>query len=234
MLRRSKDEGELILNIQQKFIKYNYSNRTSPIKYCVIHDVGVKGSTALNNYNYFNTGNRNSSADFFVDASNVIQTVDYTKHFSWHCGDGKGKYGITNGNSIGIEMCLVEPYDKVIENTIKLVRHLMSKLNIPIENVVRHYDSSRKTCPKSFSDNNWEKWYWFKEQISVDNNEIYSEETEMIYNYIDNNMPDWARPTIQKLVDKGVLKGDNEGKLCLNETMLRLYVVHDRLGLYDK
>ena len=32
-------------------------------------------------------------------------------------------------------------------------------------------------------------------------------EGPMIYNYIDENMPDWAKPTIQKLVDKGILKG---------------------------
>ena len=42
----------------------------------------------------------------FVDDSNIIQTVDYTKNYSWHCGDGEGKYGITNKNSIGIEICV--------------------------------------------------------------------------------------------------------------------------------
>ena len=39
---------------------------------------------------------------------------------------------------------------------------------------------------------------------------LNAEETEMIYNYIDNNMPDWARPTIQKLCDKGYLKGNEK------------------------
>ena len=57
-------------------------------------------------------------------------------------------------------------------------------------------------------------------------------ENPMIYNYIDENMPDWARPTIQKLVDKGILKGDGEG-LSLTEDLLRMLVINDRAGLYE-
>ena len=60
-----------------------------------------------------------------------------------------------------------------------------------------------------------------------------SEVEEMIYNYIDENMPEWARPTIQKLVDRGFLRGDENGHLNLNDTMLRIFVVHDRAGMYD-
>lgn len=225
-----------MLEIQKRFIKYNYTPRyNKEIKYCVIHDVGVKGSTAINNYMYFNGGNRGSSADFFVDVDNIIQLVDCAKNYSWHCGDGAGKYGITNSNSIGIEMCLVEPFDTVIQNTIELVKYLMKELNIPIENVVRHYDTSGKNCPNSLSPNNWEKWFWFKSQLSIkDNDKNEVEEDEMLYNYVDNNMPDWARPTIQKLIDKGFLKGDENGELGLNKTMLKVFVVNDRAGLYDR
>ena len=58
------------------------------------------------------------------------------------------------------------------------------------------------------------------------------EDNEMIYNYIDENMPEWARKTVQKLVDKGVLQGGEDG-LNLTEEMLRIFVIHDRLGFYD-
>lgn len=54
----------------------------------------------------------------------------------------------------------------------------------------------------------------------------------MIYNYIDGNMPDWAKPTIQKLVNKGMLKGDGNG-LNLTEDLMRLLVINDRAGIYD-
>ena len=58
-------------------------------------------------------------------------------------------------------------------------------------------------------------------------------EKPMIYNYIDDNMPEWARPTVQKLVDKGFLKGDGGG-LGLTDELLRILVINDRAGLYDR
>ena len=56
----------------------------------------------------------------------------------------------------------------------------------------------------------------------------------MIYNYIDDNMPSWARPSITKLVTKGILKGNEKGELGLTDEMLRIYVTNDRAGIYDK
>ena len=52
------------------------------------------------------------------------------------------------------------------------------------------------------------------------------------YDYIDENMPEWAIPTITKLVDKGFLKGDEEGKLGLTEDLIRMFIVNDRAGIY--
>lgn len=57
-------------------------------------------------------------------------------------------------------------------------------------------------------------------------------ENPMIYNYIDENMPFWARDTIQKLVDKGLLLGDENG-LHLTDNDLKQFVINDRAGLYD-
>ena len=53
-------------------------------------------------------------------------------------------------------------------------------------------------------------------------------------------IPEWARPTIEKMIDKGILKGggkkDENGKpadLDLSFDQLRAEVWHDRAGLYD-
>ena len=59
-------------------------------------------------------------------------------------------------------------------------------------------------------------------------------ENKMIYNYIDNNMPGWARPTIQKMVDKKLLAGDEKGELGLTDEMLRTYVILDRAGTFGE
>ncbi len=54
---------------------------------------------------------------------------------AWHCGDGKGKYGITNENSIGIEMCINidGDFSITLDKTIELTAYLMKKYNIPIK-----------------------------------------------------------------------------------------------------
>ena len=159
-----------MLPIKKKLIKYNYSSRNNKrIEYIVIHDTGntSKGAGADNHYRYFNGGNRNASAHYFVDDKEIIQTVEDT-NASWHCGDGKGKYGITNQNSIGIEICVNSDgnYEKAVAKTVELVNHLMKKHNIPIDRVVRHYDASRKICPRSMSANNWDKWNEFKKSLN--------------------------------------------------------------------
>ena len=159
----------MMADVEKKQIAYNRLVRTSAIKYIVIHDTGnkSKGSDADAHFKYFNGGNRNSSADFFVDDTKILQVNDYTKYYTWQVGDGKGKYGITNQNSVGIEICVNADgdYSKAFENAVELTKHLMKELDIPAERVVRHYDASRKNCPASMSANSWAKWKEFKDKI---------------------------------------------------------------------
>ena len=238
-------------------IKYNRSNRGgTPIKYIVVHDTGnpSRGANATAHYNYFNGGDRSSSADFFVDDTQVLCVNDYYKFYTWHCGDGHGKYGITNRNSVGIEFCINvdSDRDKTLERTALLVRELMQELNIPIDRVVRHYDASRKNCPQSMSGNGWAQWYKFKEKLKGEDltmaqyeelkNEI-SQLTEtvkvlatelhdlkhpMIYNYIDKNMPEWARAAVSWAVENGILNGDGNG-LNLDDKDLRYITMMYRM-----
>lgn len=55
----------------------------------------------------------------------------------------------------------------------------------------------------------------------------------MVYDYMDDNMPSWAKPTIQKLMDKGYLQGDEKGRLGLSADAIKLLVINDRAGLYN-
>lgn len=147
-------------------LKNHISKRREKIKYIVVHDTGNQayGAGAKAHKNYFMTTNRKASADYLVEEDEIIKLNNYYKCFTWHCGDGKGHYGITNSNSIGIEMCINSDSNKqkTINSTIKLVYELMKELNIPIERVVRHYDASRKICPGSFFKDNWLGWRKFK------------------------------------------------------------------------
>ncbi len=242
-------------------IKYNRSNRGgAPIKYIVVHDTGnpSRGANATAHYNYFNGGDRSSSADFFVDDTQVLCVNDYYKYYTWHCGDGHGKYGITNRNSVGIEFCINvdSDRDKTLERTAQLVRELMQELDIPIDRVVRHYDASRKNCPQSMSGNGWAQWYKFKEKLKGEDltmaqyEELKNRMDEMsanltniindmdaklekitnpmIYNYIDNNMPEWARSAVSWAVENGILNGDENG-LNLDDKDIRYITMMYRM-----
>lgn len=54
---------------------------------------------------------------------------------------------------------------------------------------------------------------------------------EKIYRYM-NEVPAWARPTIQKLLDKGIYSGAAEDDLNLPESIMRNLVINDRAKLY--
>ena len=166
-LQNNKEEIKM-LPIQKQLINYNSSPRNHLPKYIVIHDVGSP-SSAQNNRNYFASGDRGASADFFVDSDNIIQIIDYHTRYSWNVGDGRGRYGIYNKDVVGIEMCLEsdhKPSEATIQNTLDLTRYLMNELNIDINHVIRHYDVSRKDCPHSFGANNWAKWNEFKNRLA--------------------------------------------------------------------
>lgn len=145
--------------------KYNHHRGNNP-QYIVIHDVGAV-SSARNNAIYFGGGNRQASAHYFVDDKETVQVVE-EYNGAWHVGDGGGRYGIHNSNSIGIEQCLQA--DRTIsastrKHTLELVKYLMTKYNVPASRVVRHYDASRKICPRAWSPNNWANWLSFKSDI---------------------------------------------------------------------
>ena len=215
----------------------NYTKgRKQNIKYIVVHYTANDGDTARNNGKYFSQPNRNASAHYFVDENEIIQSVKDTDT-AWHCGAKSYKHPkCRNDNSVGIEMCS-EKDDKgqyyinqaTQNRTIRLIKVLMGKYNIPIENVLRHYDVTGKICPEPFV-RNQVQWLDFKKRLS----EEKEGGADMIYNYMDENMPDWAKPTIQKLIDKGALKGNEKGELMLTDVMLRIFVANDRMGLYDR
>lgn len=185
-----------MLPIQKMLIKYNYSKRNSKIEYIVIHTTGntSRGAGVDNHFNYFNGADRNASADYFVDDKKIGQFVE-PSNYSWHCGDGGGKYGIKNSNSIGIEICVNSDgdYNKAIQNAVDLVKHLMKLHNISINNVVRHYDASRKNCPAEIiAAKNGITWDKFKNMILGNSNS--SNSSQNLYRV----RLSWDNPSSQK------------------------------------
>ena len=146
----------------------NFSKRFNSMRYIVVHDTGNSdlGAGAIKHFKYFSSGYRGASAHYFVDDRNVVELID-PNLVAWHVGDGKGRNGIYNSNSIGVEIC-VNPdsdFNKAMAQALELIRFLMKFYRIPKSRVVRHFDASGKICPRSMSDNGWELWKGFYEKI---------------------------------------------------------------------
>ena len=58
-------------------------------------------------------------------------------------------------------------------------------------------------------------------------------ENEKIYNYMDDNMPSWAKPTIQKLMDRGYLNGTGDNELGLTMDIIRMCVMIDNANGFE-
>lgn len=53
------------------------------------------------------------------------------------------------------------------------------------------------------------------------------------YNTVEE-CPAWARPTVQKLVNKGYLEGNADGDLDMSYDFMRMLVINDRAGVYGE
>ena len=98
------------------------------------------------------------SAHDFVDDNEWYCAIDHN-NCAWAVGDdeGYGRFpnGITNSNSLNIEMCCcnanLDVSDTTAKNTAEIVAYYMKLYNVPIERVKRHYDASYKQCPRDMS-----------------------------------------------------------------------------------
>lgn len=233
----------------------NYrKGREFPINWICLHFTANNGDTAQNNADYFaREGGLNASAHYFVDTERIVQSVK-DSDTAWHCGRERGgSYynDCRNANSIGIEMCsiirngvYVIP-EATMKNAAKLTRELMAKYHIPVSRVCRHYDVTRKNCPEPWIRNPqlWEKFKTMLTEKEVEDmteaqtraiakQEIANaENAKKVYNTVDA-VPAWGKETVQKLIDKGFLQGDDQGKLALTTDLLRLLVINDRAHLY--
>lgn len=155
-----------MLPITRMISPYNHYDYNNP-KFIILHYTGNQTDSALNNAKYFNGGNRNASAHYFVDDTSIYQVVEDNKG-AWHIGNTKTEPN--NKNSIGIEMCCKDGSitSKTENNALELVKHLMKKYNISVSNVRTHAEVTNygKICP-NWSDNNWQRWNNFKKKLTT-------------------------------------------------------------------
>lgn len=166
-------------NRKMEFIVVHYTAGTTSSK-----------NSALNNAKFFSKETTKASSDYIIDDEDVVQyNCDIKNRYTWHCGGSKLK-GLggsfyktcTNANSIGVELCSTSKSgkvenpnsdswyftEKVLESATNLIASLMRSYNIPIENVIRHYDVTSKLCPGILGWNDdSSKWNEFKNNLNI-------------------------------------------------------------------
>ena len=227
----------------------------------ILHETATPGATAENEFNFFNTAERGASAHGFVDWNGYIQTIPYDE-VAWHAGPtANHKYiGIEMCHAVS-KADFEKVWSNTIEVFAELMRKYgFSVSDITThDEVSRRWKETDHTDPigyfkkfgKTFDDFKRDlnaringgltmtQYEELKSIISKQAAEIEGMKAKLgkvdtyIYNYIDDNMPDWAKPTIKKLVNNGVLLGGENG-LNLNTLMMRILVILDRVGVFGK
>lgn len=153
--------------------------------------------------------------------------------FDFFRNDGKGVYNNSNGffdkvGAIGKSLGLIwggdfkNPVDKPhfqLSDWGKSARILKLRYKTP-EKFMKSWETEEMTTEE-------------KARFCELEKKVYELEKgrERIYHYM-NELPDWARPTIQKLMDKGIYSGASEADLNLPEGIMRNLVINDRAKLY--
>jgi len=163
---------------------------------------------------------------------------------------GSHAYG-ENSHTIGIHLSgdfeQAEPTSQQIEKCAMLIADICERYGIPMdyEHIVGHGELMATSCPgknlQRLIDDGTIKGkaiYYYNQSHGIAEATKEPEQeggnqggrSMERFNTIES-LPEWAKPTIQKMHDKGLLNGDGAG-LDLSLDMLRIFVVNDRAGLY--
>lgn len=163
---------------------------------------------------------------------------------------GSHAYG-ENSHTIGIHLSgdfeQAHPTAEQVEKCALLIADICERYGLPInrETVVGHGELMATSCPgvnvQSLLDDGTltgkAVWYYNQAHGLTDAVEVPEQEggnqggrgMERFNTY--DSVPDWAKPTVGKMIGKGLLNG-NGNSLDLSLDMLRIFVVNDRAGLY--
>lgn len=118
---------------------------------------------AINEINYMNSNNNQTSYHVAIDEKEAIQGLPFNRN-GWHAGDGGNGYG--NRNTAAYEICrnydrnrnsanLIEPlrtqYMQARENAVKVIAYdMLHHLNVvaTLDNIKTHNDWNGKWCPR--------------------------------------------------------------------------------------
>ena len=131
------------------------------IKDIVVHYVGNPGTTAQQNHDFYAGDQSNVCSHFVVGLDGeIIQCIpinEWSAASNWR-----------NNDTISIEVCHPDETGKFKKKTysslVKLVAWLENVCDIDESHVIRHYDITKKECPRYFVQHE-DKWKTFKKNV---------------------------------------------------------------------
>lgn len=167
----------------------------------------------------------------------TYQTLPWN-HRGWHAGAG------ANNTHIAFEICEDgladgEYFAKVYREAVELTAMMCKMFGLdPLAEgvVICHSEGADMGIASGHAD----VMHWFPkhgkdmDDFRADVAEEMAEKkpTEPPYETVDE-VPEWGRATVQKLVDRGILRGDGDG-LGITYDLLRTLVILDRAGVFDE
>lgn len=131
------------------------------VKDIVVHYIGNPGTTAQQNHDFYAGNQSNVSSHFVVGLDGeIIQCIpinEWSAASNWR-----------NNDTISIEVCHPDETGKFKKKTysslVKLVAWLENVCDIDESHVIRHYDITKKECPRYFVQHE-DKWKTFKKNV---------------------------------------------------------------------
>lgn len=189
-----------------------------------------------------------ASCNYFIGSDGRIGLCVDEKDRSWCTSSGSNDH-----RAITIECASdkTHPYainDKVYESLIKLCADICKRNNIKKllwkddksligqvdkQNMTVHRWFANKACPGEYIYSRLGKIASEVNDLIIGKTDTPQEKktTEVVYNTVEE-VPEFAKDTIQKLIDKGCLQGDENG-LNLSYDMVRILEIIDRAYKFD-
>ena len=213
----------------------------------MLHSIGTPQPSAAALAQYFDQyqpGGQSVCVHAFAQADGTVyQTLPWEMR-GWHCG------GAANNTHIGIEM--TEPsagmayaeaaaqITGTYRTAVALFAALCETYGLdPLADgvIIGHAEGHRRGVASNHADPEylWQQYGMgytmdgFRADVAEATAGTQKEETDMTrYNTV-AEMPAWAQAEAQRLVDRGALKGDADGRLDLSLDMLRTMLVCQRM-----
>lgn len=202
------------MQILETGLKFGSLNTRKSTKRIILHHTASADVSAATIHGWhLNQGWSGIGYHFVIRANGLIERG----RPEWAIGSHSGPAG--NGDSIGVVLTgnfeIGAPSTAQMIALTKLINELRGRYgNLA---VMGHKDMMATACPgKNFP------WAELRERLEEDD--------EMIYKTL-NDVPDWGRPLIKKLIDRKSLAGDGKGNINLPESTLKTLVILEREGV---